>query len=879
MPLVRSAAIRDEGTTVSSHAGRAVVGGVMDSQVAVAAVDVAALGTEVPDADVSVTIGPQFLQLFSEQLYKSPNKTFEELISNSWDAEATSIHVGFSPNLRVSDAIVWVLDNGESMDVDGFKLLWSVAHSTKAHRQSERPLIGKFGIGKLATYVLAHQLTYICKFADGVIRAVTMDYRDIGGDPTALHIEPLPLPVRVLTEEDLNVFLASLGGGDKIRQSLAALDNPDVWDEYQEFGGSVPPKPEPSGTWTLALLTDLKPLGREMQQGRIRRMLRTSLPLGGNVSIVFNDEPLKSSKLDTPEADSWVIGESLGLAHITLKNDDAEDEIIQVSAHASPYPHVIIDGLGEVTGTVTLYQESISKKKSDTKGASNGFFVNILGRVVNYEDPYFGLNNLNHSAWAKFRAAVRIDGLNGSLAVNREAVLDSRELEIAQAFLKELFNLARTTHDKAKKAAWPDAGEVLTETWGTVPLEPLQRTIEDALHNQSLPSFVLGSEDEPTREQVESWDTVETPADVISGVTFESLDSDTNLVVYDISTRRIIINENHPFAREYASTHELRLLLRDSSVVELLSRAYMIQMGVDEATLGQVDLHRDQLYRLVARLRRRSGAQIAELLEEAAIHSKDKALEQILGDALESLGFVVERLGGSNNPEGVARAPITKKGAAKKSSYAVTYDAKSSINKKVKTGNVGVAGLVRHRNDHSAQFTLVVGPEFESGALTKECTLHKVTPMRARDLGTLVILNATKGPMDLERLKDVFSLYDPDEVHEFVEGLTQEVISLEHLSYTDLFSALHEIGFDEPDMLTTPVIAKTIRDQTGNKEYPTKKDVYAVLHGMSILAPNMVRVQSDNVFLGARPDKLRDAILAQLGKIPVELASDLTDII
>ncbi|MET9706192.1 ATP-binding protein [Streptomyces griseus] len=845
----------------------------------VSAIDVAALGTEVPDAEVSVTIGPQFLQLFSEQLYKSPNKTFEELISNSWDARATSIHVGFSPSLRGDDAFVWVLDNGDSMDVEGFKLLWSVAHSTKAHRKTERPLIGKFGIGKLATYVLAHQLTYICKFADGVIRAVTMDYRSIGGDPAALHIEPVPLPVRVLTEEDLNVFLASMPGGEKIRDSLAALNNTEVWDTYQEFGGSVPPKPEPSTTWTLALLTDLKPLGREMQQGRIRRMLRTSLPLGGNVSIVFNDEPLKSSKLDTAVADSWVIGSELSLTHVTLKSDDSADELIPITVHTTPYPHVTIDGLGEVTGTVTLYEESISRTKSDAKGASNGFFVNIMGRVVNYEDPYFGLRNLNHSAWAKFRAAVRIDGLNGSLAVNREAVLESRELEIAQALLKELFNLARTTHDKAKKASWPDAGAVLTETWGTVPLEPLQRTIEDGLHNQSLPSFVLGSEEEPTREQVESWDAVETPADVISGVTFESLDSDTNLVVYDISTRRIVINENHPFAREYAATHELRLLLRDSSVVELLSRAYMIQMGVDEATLGQVDLHRDQLYRLVARLRRRSGAQIAELLEEAAIHSNDKALEQILGDALESLGFVVERLGGSNNPEGVARAPITKKGAAKKSAYAITYDAKSSINKKVKTGNVGVAGLVRHRNDHSAQFTLVVGPEFESGALTKECTQHKVTPMRARDLGTLVILNATKGPMDLERLKEVFSLYDPDEVHEFVESLTQEVISLQHLSYTDLFSALHAIGFDEPDMLTTPVIAKMIRDQTENKEYPTKKDVYAVLHGMSILAPNMVRVQGDNVFLGARPDKLRDAILAQLGKIPVELASDLTGIV
>ena len=34
-------------------------------------------------AEVKVQIGPQFLHLFSEQLYSSPNKAFEELVSNS----------------------------------------------------------------------------------------------------------------------------------------------------------------------------------------------------------------------------------------------------------------------------------------------------------------------------------------------------------------------------------------------------------------------------------------------------------------------------------------------------------------------------------------------------------------------------------------------------------------------------------------------------------------------------------------------------------------------------------------------------------------------------------------------------------------------------
>ena len=43
---------------------------------------------------INVTIGPQFLNLFSEQLYSSPNKAFEELVANSWDPGATVVHIG-----------------------------------------------------------------------------------------------------------------------------------------------------------------------------------------------------------------------------------------------------------------------------------------------------------------------------------------------------------------------------------------------------------------------------------------------------------------------------------------------------------------------------------------------------------------------------------------------------------------------------------------------------------------------------------------------------------------------------------------------------------------------------------------------------------------
>ena len=183
---------------------------------------VASVGEKVET--VEVRIGPQFLNLFSEHLYSSPNKAFEELISNSWDAGATEVYVYVPDDLSRPDATIWVLDNGESMDVEGFRALWSVATSARRINTdpNARKPIGKFGVGKLATYLLGDELTYVCKAADGVIRIITMDYRRIDkGEKNALHIDPVPLAVRRLDEATLDQLLGQIDNGAEIKKLIA----------------------------------------------------------------------------------------------------------------------------------------------------------------------------------------------------------------------------------------------------------------------------------------------------------------------------------------------------------------------------------------------------------------------------------------------------------------------------------------------------------------------------------------------------------------------------------------------------------------------------------------------------------------------------------
>ena len=130
---------------------------------------------------IPVEISTTFLQHFSEQLYSSPQKAFEELISNGWDAGADFVDVRIPSDLSTPNATMAVLDNGASMNEQGLRDLWHIAFSPKRDNPTQygRAVVGKFGIGKLATYVLASRLTYICRAHDGKIRRVTMDYGQV----------------------------------------------------------------------------------------------------------------------------------------------------------------------------------------------------------------------------------------------------------------------------------------------------------------------------------------------------------------------------------------------------------------------------------------------------------------------------------------------------------------------------------------------------------------------------------------------------------------------------------------------------------------------------------------------------------------------------
>jgi hypothetical protein len=608
-----------------------------------------------------------------------------------------------------------------------------------------------------------------------------------------------------------------------------------------------------------------------MQRGHIKRMLRYALPLGASIRMDFNGAVLESTKVNADLDQEWILGENLGIPSITLDDEgDAQEIAVQENSGADG-PHVLIDGVpGPITGKVRLYEDKISGGKSEAVGSSNGFFINVLGRVINADDPYFGLENLNHSAWAKFRATIRADGLDDQLAVNREGLLDSPSLVAFRKFLFAIFNKARAAHDASFRANWPNVGQVLTDTWGTVPLRALRQVITDSLAaGTDLPAFIRdsGVDREAELERMEASD-ADSVADLISDVVIEDLSADDAFVTYDLATRRIVVNRQHPFALEHGETHEQQLLLRDAALVDLLTQAFMADLGVPEDGLEQVAEYRDSSLRLVAQRRRRTGVQLGKLLVDATLYPE--GLERVVGDALEYLGFDVRRLGQPGKTEGVAVAPAEPADPEQSASYSFTYDAKSAGRGKVKTGNVGVAGLVRHRQDEGADYTLVVAPEYESGALERECEAQRVTPLRAKDLARLLLVVATHGVVNLSRYQSLFQLWSPDTVEEWVDEFVAEATDRRTLGYDLLLATIEKVGLAGPDAITISVLAREARSILGDAEFPTRQDVAAVIRGLEVLLPQLVRVVGENVYFGVPPAKLREAIREQLRAVPDE---------
>ena len=841
--------------------------------------------------DISVEISTRFLEHFSEQLYSSPQKAFEELVANGWDAGADFVDIRIPDDLASKQATIAVFDNGISMDESGLRELWHIAFSPKkdSRIQHGRQMVGKFGIGKLATYVLANRLTYICKAEDQVIRRVTMDYGDIDrrAEPDKL-ISKLNLDMFEVSDEELTQALQGVAGGAQTLKLISGetavpTNDDDIDNDFGAEGSTL--ARNGNGTWTLVVLSGLKSPGRALKLGILKRMLRAALPLSTEMVIRMNGEPLTSTKSEVELLQEWKISDELTFNELDIDSEPGDEaeinqesvgspEIVQISYFNDPVPHALLPEVPRVTGMVRLYKERISGGKSEDRGVSNGFFVNVFGRIINLNDPSFGEKDLSHAAWSRFRMTVRADGLDEYLTTNREQFREHRALKVFRAFLRKAFNQARAAYDSDQHVVMPDGGDVLVKSMGVLSLAPLRSVVSETLRTQApLPGLFdeTGITDRETQRRDWRANTGDNIRNALNTVKYERM-GDSEFVKFRISDNTIIINKDHPFVIEHTRTKAEKELMRTIAIVYLLSDIYGLETGIEPEKLEGVRDFRNRLMQFRALARRQSGTHIAQILLAVQHNSEEsEQLEEIVGDALGYLGFHVRKMGQTGEPEGLAKAyAITRTWVPtaeepEQPIYSLTYDAKSTKHERAKTGNLSLDGVEEHRKKYGANYALVLAPGFQEGAADNRTKGEKITLMTAHDLGRLLELTVEFGAISLDKLEEVFQLEHSKKVSPWIDRLRKDLASSRQFTIDKFLKSLELLKGKVPDLLHPQLIQITCRNELG---LPTVKEseIEAMVRGLAIAVPDLIGFDDSTrkIVVNASAERVAEAVRVQL---------------
>lgn len=732
-------------------------------------------------ASIDVRLSYKIVELFSEGLYASPNKAIEELVANSFDAGAQRVSVILSQNLHDQDATIVVIDDGEGMDDGGLKQHWLIGISNKrrlAKLPLDRQQIGKFGIGKLATYVLADRLTHITRRGRKYY-STSMDFSSIDRrvEKEVEPKTPIRLRLRELTEAQAKEGLKQWTYSAAFKATKLAL-----------FGAAAP------ASWTVAVMSSLKKKVHEIKPGMLEWVLRTALPLRPDFGIWLNGDRLEPSKKGKGLLGRWTLGKDL----VDLPKPSPKGVLASEDKNVDPSSELRfgldVPELGRITGYAEAYKDLLSGK-SDEIGRSYGFFVYVFGRLVNVVDGHFGISpdELRHGTFGRFRLVVHMDGLDAELRSNREAISDGPLLAIAQDVLRAIFNSARPTIEKHDQEEEPGAqlARKLASSPASLSRSPIVDLARAVVEGKCKTRYLQVPTLKTEAERVTFVETLEgrakQPDRFVTGLTidYDGL-PDGGLARYDTTTGVLRVNAFHPFVATFHDefvSKGARQPLELLAMAEVLAEAHLYAIGVKSEHIDAFLDLRDRLLRVLANESGRQSA-FSEALALRNARNNPNLLEEKLCSAFASLGFDVSRVGGSGKPDGIAVALLPADSKGQPGQYAVSLEAKSKRKDagKIAAGTVKVSAIIRQRDEHKCQHALVVGrafPSSEASALAKEIDDDRrkttaigepktVTLITIDDLATLVRLRPIK-QVGLRRLRGLFECRTSDESHTWVE--------------------------------------------------------------------------------------------------------------
>jgi hypothetical protein len=499
----------------------------------------------------------------------------------------------------------------------------------------------------------------------------------------------------------------------------------------------------------------------------------------------------------------------------------------------------------------------------------------VRNRLINLEDAEFGVGvELRHGTFTRFRMEIDADGLDDFVASPRESIQESPARKELRQYLLDVFNRARVKSIELEEEADGDslaAADRIADAPAALSQKPLRRLLKHAVEERDPELLQLFSMDDD--DDVESArEVLDSNENLLGSVEIDDLPDPHRLVGYDPSRRAIVVNSTHPFVRNYLGAKGATDVVRDIGAAELLTEAYLLDQDFPSGFIKRFLDRRDALLRALTKVGPRSAPVIAEQLRDSK-HS-EKELEDAAADALQHLGYEVQRIGGNGKPDGIATARLgrlNKDEAAP--SYSLTYDTKSTKSSEKEAIQAATARtniLKVHRQDVEADHTLLIAPDFEGGDdpsknLGKICVNDNITPIRVADFARLLELFPFRN-LTPRTLRDLFSLRLPKATKEFVEAI--ETAPPTPRPVGTVLEIIADYGTKQ-DAVTVEAINAALNERVQH-DFGVE-EVEAIVRGLRALAPRTLYFENSVVALNASPDAVLTEILETLEPLPAEL--------
>ena len=788
---------------------------------------------------ITVRISNEILTLLSSQLYQSPLKAIEELVVNSYDADANECRL-FVPRPGDDLQAVLVYDDGIGMDADGLSDLWLVGRSSKREldyqRRMTRKQIGKFGIGKLATYAIANNITYLSR-TDNEVLAVSADFEQFRRDPQGT------VPV------ELNV--TRVDSWDKLQESAIfryACEGAGV--EMSVLFGTD------HMSWTIVLLENMKP--KPIQFGRLRWVLSTAMPLQAGFRLYLNGEEVLSSKEDIDVVSQFDLTE---LPEKRIESVSAKTKETWRKENGSLVSTSFPRG---VRGSALVTERSLHAGKSADLGRSHGFFIKVLGRLVNEEDPLLGLSPLSYQTFNRFRADLSVDDLDEAVTAPREGIGESVLRDKLSTLLVEVFYEARDRYESHLKELENEDARRREEERSYIPARLVEHPIADVL---SLPSLdpVQGAEAD------ESWfylevgteqEAVELVKDLYTKprtqkyrYRYASKGRQGRLVEFDPRQSTFYLNQDHDLVAEYREDARAAMLLEDIVTAEAVLEVYLREHGMAPHVVGELLQRRDSLLRGLANDHVFSVDAISQLLKDSA--NKEYDLEVNLVAASRALGFVATHLGRAGEPDGIARFTDYPNGEQK-----ITLEAKSSGGVP-ELDHLGFAGLKEHVTKHGASGCLLVAPDYPGrsrgtdSSASARALENNISCWTIDDLARVVKVAETRHIGAKEVLDIVLYQFAPDDVSAAVEELLNQPTWERRSLYLAVLDALRELEGRLVDQVRT--VSHVATEVTRQREFAnvSQRDVMKSVADLSGASEGTLVLKEDGrIIVNASLDEI-----------------------